>query len=273
MDKLTRYNQRLLAITGTMVLATVGILILTGGIVLAVELTREYSHSQQTDNDITLAKEAKKGDSTIIRDQEITFQSPQLIDTVQAIYLIPVSQVNLKNPEEIDSDNFQQLLDLGSSGSRKFRYGYRYTGTYNNLIVYRQQQASLEAVFNKKTSISSYQNVTIHAHQYLLIEGNTADTNGDKKLSADDLKSFFVYDLATKELKVFSVKSMGLVDFYVTHGSDEIILRFAKDKDLNGEINKYEEPVYLKKLSLSSFVMTDLIDQQTLTNLQRLIDE
>ncbi|MEQ8531910.1 MAG: hypothetical protein RIB86_08660, partial [Imperialibacter sp.] len=228
MDKLTRYNQKLLAVIGTTVLVGLGLFMLIGGVILVVELSREFNSNRVRDNALTV--EVPK-DSTAqvnsIRDQEISVGTLQLIDTLNSIYLMPVSQVNLKNPEY--PEEIGGLLDTYESG--KFRYGYRYSGTYNNIIIYDQKRNTKVLVFHDRINVSAFQHFIVKNEQYLLIEGSKVDTNKDKKLTDADLKSFFSFKISTGELKEFAFESMGLVDYYVTFGSDEVILRFAKDKD------------------------------------------
>ena len=266
MDKLSKYNQKLLAAIGTLALVGLGLLLLVGGGIFATELVRDYNRQNARDNALTIEAPsdptAQANDA--VRDQEITFGMPRLIDTLRAVYLIPVSQVNLKDPESIeDSEAFLRY------DSKKFKYGSRYSGRYNNIVVYDQTN---DLVFDSKTHISSFQPYAIQNTQYLLMEGTRTDSNQDKKLNSADLKSFYSYNLLTKELMEFTFDSMGLVDFYVTHDSDEVILRFAKDKDQDGEIDEYQEPAYLKRLQLSNYQIGDLLDPDITHKIQRLID-
>ena len=67
---------------------------------------------------------------------------------------------------------------------------------------------------------------------------------------------------------------MGLVDYRLTHESDEVILRFAIDKDKDGEIDEYQyrEPIILKSLRLESGEVCELIDESMVKQIQSLID-
>jgi hypothetical protein len=268
MDKLSKYNQKLLAIIGTIILAGFGLLILIGAGVLVFELSRDYDNQRIRDNTLTIEL---KSDSVTefnnkVRNQEVTFETLRLIDSLNSIYVIPISQVNL-----MDSEGINEILDFNES--RKIRYGRnRYTGTYNNIIVYHQKKRRNTLVFNDKINVSSFQDYVIKGIQYLLIEGAKIDSNKDKKLNNTDLKSFFSYNILSGELNEFTFKDMGLVDYYVTYDSDEIILRYAKDKDINGEINEYQEPIYAKKLTLSDYKIYDLVDQKMVDKIQNLID-
>ena len=270
MDKLSRYNQKLLAALGTLVLAIVCIFTLVVGGKLITELFQDMRDERIFDNALTV--EASESDSTqaVMRDQQATFKMPILIDTPNAIYIIPVSQVNLETPE------IANIPELGLMDS--YNYGasqasiYLHTGVYNNIVVYNQKDGINKLVFTQKTHVGSFQNYVVDSNQYLLMVGTQTDSNQDSKLNDADLQSFFLYSVATQELIAFAFDTMGLIDFYVMHDSDEIVLRFAKDKDQNGEVSGFQEPVYLKRLTLSDYKVTDLVDQSMVNRIQSLVD-
>ena len=87
MDKLLRYNQKLLAALGTLVLAIVCIFTLVVGGKLITELFQDMRDERIFDNALTV--EASESDSTqaVMRDQQATFKMPILIDTPNAIYI------------------------------------------------------------------------------------------------------------------------------------------------------------------------------------------
>ena len=268
MDKLSRYNQKLLAAIGTLVLAILCISIVVAGAQLIANFFQNMSDQRIFDNALTV--EAPESDSTQARmqDQQATFETPILIDTPNAIYIIPISQVNLEVPEIVSVPELGLMDSYGLDEASI----YLHTGVYNNIVVYNQKESSNALVFDRKTHVGLFQNHKVDSNQYLLMVGTQTDSNQDNKLNDEDLQSFFVYNMATQELKAFAFSTMGLVDFYVMHRSDEVILRFAMDKDQNGEVSRFQEPVYLKRLALSNYKVTDLVDQSMVDKIQSLVD-
>ena len=265
-----KYNQRLLAILGTLSIAALAIILLIIGIFFIVDLVDNIISSNARDN--SLIVESSDDQEIKLRKQEITFYSPKLIDTLSTTYLIPVSQVNLKNPEEYQKAEKESFEFGFSKGSYKSRSGYQYTGTYNNLIIYNQETNEKNLIFNEKINISSYQYFKINNNLFLFIKGAKIDSNKNKKLDDSDLESFYSYNVFSKELQEIAFENMGLVDYRIANASDEIILRFAEDKDKDGEIDEYQEPVILKSLRLDSKSVEDLIDESMINQIQNLID-
>ena len=269
-NKLTRYNQKLLAIIGTFVIVGLGLLLLTGGYFIVDEIIRDTHRRNAQDNALTV-DDQKVNDATTakIRKQEISFATPRLIDTLRSIYLIPVSQVNLEDPEIIENEGLKEQSN--AYGSRKYSY-YRYSGSYNNIIIYTQKNNAKTPVFEAKVNINSFQNYIIQDKQYLFISGTTYDSNKDGKLKDSDLQSFFIYNIQDNKLETVEFEKMGLVDYYILYDTDEIILRFGKDKDQDGEFDRYVEPTYLKKYSIAGNNTVDLIDKELIDKLQGLIE-
>jgi len=273
MDKLTKYNQKLLAILGTLLVVALTIILLGAGIFFIIDQVEDAKRNHARDNALVLENATQTNDSTenqpVIRKQEISFDSPRLIDTLKALYLVPISQVNLKNPELIESN--EDMEPSPSYSGRKFAY-HRYSGLYNNILVYHHKENSKVAVFDRKISIHAFENWVVSNRHYLFIEGVTNDSNKDKKLNHEDLQSFFIYDIEDHKLQEIQIDGYGLVDYYVIHESEDIILRFGKDKDQNGELDEYQEPIVLKRYNISSASITDFIDKDLLKKMQQLID-
>lgn len=271
-NKLTRYNQKLLAVIGTLVLVGLGFILLTGGYFLVDGIIRDANRKNSQDNALTVDDQENANETTAkIRKQEISFAEPRLIDTLQNIYLIPVSQVNLEDPEVVGGES-EPLAELSNAyGSRKYSY-YRYSGSYNNIIIYSKKDNQKIPVFESKVNINSFQNYIIKDKQYLFISGTTRDSNKDGKLKDSDLQSFFIYNIQDNKLETVEFEKLGLVDYYILYDTDEIVLRFVKDKDQNGEFDRYAEPTYLKKYSIAENNTVDLIDNELIDKLQGLIE-
>ncbi|MCP4521087.1 MAG: hypothetical protein GY827_05295 [Cytophagales bacterium] len=95
MDKLQRYNQKLLAVFGTLITAGSAILIIIGLFTFIKDYIKR--NNRHTTNDHSLTIDTSNVNNNIIKiKQEISFEKAQLIDTVKRTYLIPVAQVNLE---------------------------------------------------------------------------------------------------------------------------------------------------------------------------------
>lgn len=269
MDKLQKYNQRLLAIIGTLALAALAVFIFIMGILLVIELVDDFGRDSIHDNALVVTNDSTqtKDVEEFIRKQELTLGTPRLIDTLDAIYLIPVSQVNLKDPEYTKVEKVQGLLE---SSSRK-RY-WSYSGYFNNIILYNRLAETKIPVFDEKVLLTQFEHREIDNRLYLLIRGVTTDANQNGKLDGDDLGSFYLYDIDSDSLRKIALEGHGLDGYYVPYQSTEILLRFTKDKDSDGEIDEFREPTIIKKLDLKTGLVNDLIEDEMRQQLQQLID-
>ena len=125
---------------------------------------------------------------------------------------------------------------------------------------------------DQKVLILSYQHYEVLGQLFVLFSAVSRDSNKDDKLTDEDYNALYTYNIQTHELHEFSFEGMGLVDYYIPYDSDEVILRFAVDKNNDGEINTYQEPSYLKQLNLKNYQIDNFTDDQMLEQMQKLID-
>ena len=263
-EKLKNYNQKLLAVLGTMTLVTVLIFLIIG----AIGLIREFTRSNRYDANDLIVETDSTGQK--LRKQEIAFLMPQIIDSAEQTYYIPVTQVNLDDPEVIiDSDG---IFNRSSSTQLKISGSYYRYNMFNNIIVYRQQTGLKKRLFDEKAHVERVQILKINDRNYLLMSASTADTNNDKKLNDDDLQSFYIYDVTEERLMSDSHNSMTLKDYSVLLDSNQIVLQYGIDKNGDGEYDNHSEPARLKLFSISSGESTDFLTGEELEEIQKLID-
>lgn len=269
MEKLKKFNHRLLAIIGSLVVLLLLGLTVAGIVALIHELTR--TKYVQVDNAITI--ETPSEDSIKFRDQTITFLNPVLVDTANFNYLVPVSQIRLSTPEYYYEDD--ELLDSysGSGYRRKKRFqSFKRNGNYNNFIIRNQKTGNEKILFDQKTFITSYQFFKIDSNVYLIFVAANYDSNKDRKLNASDLKSFFFYDMSKEKMNEIKFENMGFLNLFYTFDSNIINLEFGLDKNKNGTININEEPSFIKTFDYTTGQTIDLITEPTLKKVQGIID-
>ena len=169
MEKLTKYNQKLLAIIGTTIVggAVLAIVIGIGGLIISA-----IDFGGGTDNGIQIRNNrANQTDSTvIIRTQAITFNDPIQLDTAQAKFIIPVGHVNLETEERIK-------IESGSGikySNTEYRYD-SYYGLFNNFIFYDYKSDFKAKIFNNKIAITHWSYLRIDSNELLLFKGTKND--------------------------------------------------------------------------------------------------
>ncbi|MEP1489410.1 MAG: hypothetical protein ABJK28_13390 [Algibacter sp.] len=134
--KIEKYNQKLLAILGT-----VGVLFSTVALIAFISITI-MEHRRYNDDDIETGilsdEKIEKLQKENKRKQVISYKTPKLIDTLNSVYIIPVSHKTLNEKEDING-----LLSTYASSAGDFnrtlldsRYSNRFYGAFNNVVIY-----------------------------------------------------------------------------------------------------------------------------------------
>lgn len=274
MDKLKKYNQKILAVLGTLTVAILAGFIIVMSYLLITELVtyREYDNRR---DEITL-EDNRDSQNNKLRDQVISFNKPQLIDTINAVFLIPVSTIDLENPEIADFNEISDLLDTNRPDyaiSMKSYKSKSFHGSYNNIVIYFQKTNRQLSVFNTKINISNFRDFYIADKQYILINAIGDDTNKDEKLSIKDLSSFYCYSITDNKLNKITIEHHSLISYSILYDTEEVLLTFGFDKNKDGKFDPYREPAILKTYSVVTNEVQDLVKPQLRQKLQKLLDE
>lgn len=150
-EKIKNYNQKVLAVLGTIGVIFLTIALLSFITFSILDLKRYQDDPIETgilsDEKIEgLQKENK-------REQVISYQTPKLIDTLNQVYIIPVSHKFLHEPEEIDTKILGLLnTSNGYESNSDKRYSRSYYGDFNNIIVYNQKSENTKKLFDKRVN-------------------------------------------------------------------------------------------------------------------------
>lgn len=266
MDKLTRYNQKLLAILGTIVVIFAGGMLLIGLGVMIFEWLDDSvpaQHGVQVQQ-VTVAED---GATTIKRTQEITFYEPKQLDTAEARFIIPVGQVNLQTPERVAMESGRGLKLIGSS------YSYHsYSGTYNNFIFSDYNLGVQKRLFDERIAISRWAYLKVNGHKVLMFIGSTEDVNKDKRINDDDFASLFVYYIDQDEMKRYDFPQSTVLDYTPLKKTDHVAIQIGFDKDNDLEFESDQESKQLFLLDLNTRQTQPLLDKAELESMQKLLD-
>ena len=265
-DKLTRYNQKLLAIIGTSIIITAGALLIIGlgGLIIAF-----FSADSQNDPGIQIRNEADAhADSLeIIRTQAITFHSEYQLDTAEAIYLIPVGQVNLEKEERIKLE--------GGSGfeyaSSDYDYEYHH-GLFNNFVFYDFETGQKVKLFNEKVAITDWVYLKIGSIDVLLFQGTKTDTNGDNQLDYNDYQCLFAYYINNEELIEYNFEHKSVLGFEHMKKTDLVSIKVGIDKNGDFEFDRKREPQEIVTLNVKTKETQKLISEDLKQEIQQIID-
>jgi hypothetical protein len=269
-DKIKNYNQKLLAVLGTVVvlMAIVGLISIS---VFAIdEIMRSFRNNNQDDGILSdeMIEELQKENK---RQQLISYETPRLVDTLNLVYIIPVSHKTLNSAEFIDEEVLG-LLDMHGSYKSDKRYSRQYYGDFNNLLVYDYKKHSINKLFNERINFGNIQTEYFKDDILVLFSASTKDTYKDGVINQEDYKTLYIYSLNDKRLREIQLDSADVSQINFVENSKDLIIQFGIDHNKDGKFDQYSEPSLLKKYDYKSEKLVDIVSQEINTELQRKLE-
>ncbi|MFT4612745.1 MAG: hypothetical protein ACI9OT_002135 [Gammaproteobacteria bacterium] len=270
-EKIKNYNQKLLAVLGT-----IGVLFLTIALLAFITFSildfNDY-REEPFETGILSDEKIEELQKENKREQVISYQTPKLIDTLNQIYIIPISHKSLNEQEEI---NGKTLKLITSSNDYNYetdqRYSTRYYGDFNNIIVYDQKTENTKKLFDKRVNFDDIKTEYFSDDVLLLFKVAEKDTYKDGVINLLDYKSLYIYSINEKKLKKIVSTGLDVHSYKFLNNSKDLVIRFGIDKNSNGKHEGYNEPTILKKYNFQTETLTDIIDKKTSSQLQKMLE-
>lgn len=270
-EKIKNYNQKILAILGTLAIILVIVSILgIGGIVIS-EFIR-FNNYDDTETGILSDEKIEELQKENKREQVISYQNPKLIDTLNSVYIIPVSHKNLNEAEDINGLLSIKKASRSSYKSSDSRYSRQYYGAYNNLIIYYQHNDLTNKLFNKRVNFNNIDTEYFSDEILLLFKVAEKDTYKDGVINLSDFKSLYIYSFNEKKLKKIENAEMDIVSYKFLNESKDLIIRFGIDKNNDGKYEDLNEPTIVKKYNYKTGKLIDIIEEKTNSELQKMLE-
>ncbi|WP_459209248.1 hypothetical protein [Aquimarina rhabdastrellae] len=270
-EKIKNYNQKILAILGTLAIILIIVSILGIGGVAISEFLR-FKNYDDTETGILSDEKIEELQKENKREQVISYKTPQLIDTLNSVYIIPISHKNLNEAEDING-----VLNIRKPSGKNYkssdrRYSRKYYGTYNNLIIYNQQNDSTNKLFDKRVNFNNIDSEYFSDEILLLFKVAEKDTYKDGVINLLDFKSLYIYSLNQRKLKKIENSEMDIVSYKFLNESKDLIVSFGIDKNNNGKYEELNEPTMIKKYNYKTGKLIDIIDEKMNSELQKMLE-
>lgn len=269
-EKVKNYNQKLLALIGTVVLALAVIGLISTIVFVFSEIfgRSRYEYQQQgilaEEKVEELAQENK-------RKQIISYTLPRLVDTLNSIYIIPVSHRTLNETEDID-EGVLGIMDAKVSSGYGKRYSKSYQGVFNNLLIYDSKAEITERLFSTRVNLGTIRTEYFDDEILLLFEAADKDSNKDGIINLEDLKSLYYYSLIEKKLNKIGLPGSDINNYKFDNMSKDLIIRFGIDYDESGEFEAYREPSTLRKYIYKTGELIQIVDDANHNELQKILE-
>ncbi|WP_461637958.1 hypothetical protein [Labilibaculum euxinus] len=272
-EKVKKYNQKLLAVLGT----TVALMALIGLISIlyfvGMEIGSSFGNKSEdgilSDEKIELLQKENK------RQQIVSYQIPELVDTVNLIYMIPVSQKTLNNPENRENDEVVGLLDMSGgkfNSERKYRSRRSYYGSYNNLLIYDAKNEKLNKLFEERISFEKIDTKYFEDDVFIAFTAANADSFKDGVINSNDLKKLYIYSVKEQKLKDVGLNNADVIAYKFINESKNLLVQFGVDYNEDGKYESSKEPNVLRSFNYKSGVLSEIVSKDIHTQLQKKLE-
>jgi hypothetical protein len=230
-EKIKNYNQVVLSIIGT-IGVVLGILALISFLFLMLnDVFRVFDSTTDSQNQGIVTEESVNGtEGENMNKLLVSYSFPQLIDTINQVYLIPIGY---KTNYELRDEYSRNSLSKDKSADSYSSYdSYNYSeSTYVNMVIYDSKTGKSEILFKQKLLLGTYTIQDFKDDVFLLMEAALVDTDKDGKITMNDQKSLFIYSTKNKSLKHIQYKDKSLNDYTNIPGSKDYMVRFGIEPD------------------------------------------
>lgn len=271
-DKLKNYNQKLLALLGTiMVLIAIFSLIMI--IIFSVSELNWMLQSGDDEPGILSEERIEELQKENKRLQVISYNFPSLVDTLNSKYMIPVIHKTLNASEFIDEE-LLGLFDMRGypDGKMDNRYSSSIYGSFNNLLIYDLKKDSVSTLFDKRVNFAEINTNHIDEDILVIMKVASEDTFRDGVINLGDMKSLYLYSFSDEELRNIYIEGLDALYYKFIENSKDLLIEFGIDYDKDGKYDASYEPSLIKKYDFANDRLIDIIDKSTSDQLQKLLE-
>lgn len=271
-EKVKNYNQKLLAVLGTIGVIFLIVALIAFSIVFIDEYSRTRNYDDHIETGILSDEKIEKLQKENKREQVISYETPKLIDTLNSVYIVPVSHKTLNEKEDISG-----LLNAFSSSDEFYekpdnRYSGGFYGAFNNVIIYNPKDGTNKKLFDVRVNFNDINTEYFDKEILLLIKASEKDTYKDGVINLNDFKSLYIYSFNRKEMVKVGIDGMDVYNYNFINNSTDLVIEFGVDKNNDGQYEEYNEPTLIKKYSFESGQLTDIIDPKISSELQKTLE-
>lgn len=270
---LKRYNQRIAAILGTTLLATVAITLLISLGAYVFSLLEDASKQPQQQGIPMVEGSAPETSNTTDTAQAVAplFSIQNLIplDTFSAQFLLPIGLVNPHQDDQRAVSTFTDAYRI-SKGSYPVN---SYAGLYHNFLLFEQPSRTLTPIFQNHAALTRWAMVRTAQIEVLLFVGTTTDQNADGLLNAQDHQSLFAFYLEDKKLVEYGFDGQTVLSFKSIPKTNLVEVSVGVDYGHDGIYQPESEPNSIYLLDVKDRQAEALIPPALAAALQQALNE
>jgi hypothetical protein len=278
-EKIKNFNQIILAIAGIF-----GLILLIIFITMAVsELFWSWNRGS-SGRDTTITNSLLSDDKIEMLNQDnqrlqiISYESPKLIDTLNAVYIIPVSVSTLNKPETVEEvfdvfdDGLLGLTSGFSSGRGKGFYNENYfDGLFVNLIVYKPVENKTILLFNERIMLGRLRTFEFKDDILLVFFTAEKDTNNDGFINFKDDTNLCIYSLKTGKMRRISEGTNSVTNYQFIENSKDLLVEFSLSQ-YNDVKFKSHKPRRIMRYEFETDKLSEVVPAEIQQQMQNLVE-
>ena len=276
-EKIKNFNQVILAIAGI-----IGLILLVVFLIMAVsELFRDFSYNKKRDTTITNSLISEEMVETLIQDNQrlqiISYESPKLVDTLNAVYIIPVSVSTLDKPktvvESAGGEGLMALMDTYGSFSRKKGYYEEnyFEGLFANLIVYQPIANKTVLLFNERIMLGGLRTYNFKDDILLVFWTAEKDTNKDGLVNYYDDTNLCIYSMKTEKIHRIAEGQNSITDYQFVENSKDLLIEFSLSDYKDVKFKSYK-PRKIMKYEFETEKLSEVVPAKIQQQMQNLVE-
>lgn len=264
---LQKYNQKLLAIFGTMVSIALAVILLVALFDFLGDSFFNSRNKPSKPRGVVIDQQQFLDTTAFEYTQQISVLEPYQLDTTQPIFLIPIGQKDQKT-------RLGKVAVAGWSSQEYASEDYYYSsfsGLFNNFVLVDYTTDEKLPVFQTKVAITEWAYLKIDTTQIILFKGTDTDTDGNGMLNSDDYQSLFVYNVQNRKVGNLRFDNETVLSFEPLSLTSKFYVRTGKDIDGDLEFSSYSEPTDLYFYDVYTGESETLVPNEIKAELQRIL--
>jgi len=272
-EKIKNFNQVILAIVGILGLILMLMLITS----LASEIVQNRRDRNIGSERNTIITDGLISDEKIEklnvenqRQQIISYESPELIDTVNTIYIIPISVSTLDKPETIPAPpELRSSVDFSYEKRERYYQENYFPGLFTNIIVYQPTESKTILLFNERIMLNRLRTYNFKDDILLVFFTAEKDTNNDGLINYNDDTNLCIYSLKTGKMRRISEGANSIINYKFIENSKDLLVEFSLSQYNDVKFNSYK-PLKIMKYEFETEKLSEVVPaniQQQMRNL------
>jgi len=277
-EKIKNFNQVILAIAGVL-----GLILLLVFISMAVsELFRTWDFGSNRNSTITnsliSAEKVETLNQENLRLQIISYESPKLVDTLNTVYIIPVSVSTLNKPETVveSFDDGLGLMSLNDPyGGFKRKKGFYeenyFEGLFANLIIYQPIANKAVLLFNERIMLSGLRTYNFKDEILLVFYTAEKDSNNDGLVNFLDETNLCIYSLKSGKIHRIAEGKNSITDYQFIDNSKDLLVEFSLSQYNDVKFKSYK-PRKIMRYEFETEKLSEVVPAKIQQQMQNLIE-